>query len=140
MTIHDVNRYLPYCELQISVPRARAQRVDPDEFVIFRVYQMSKFQLASNGIMRVGMKDDDADGEDFQLMATVMELYSERQPEVQRLLCAAWGLPQDMSFVTIRMIREQLAGFFELTLQMGDQPNSNVRIPAQRTRRNVLGY
>ncbi len=137
--IRDVNRYLPYCEIQVSAARSSAQTIEPDEFVIFKVYQLNKFLLAKGGFINAGMRDDSG-GEDFEVVATVMELYSERQPEVRRLLCASWGLPQSMSFVTVRMIREQLDGYFDLRLQMGDSPVSEVRIPADRTRRNVLGY
>lgn len=138
--IRDVNRYLPYCEIQVSAARSSEQIIEPDEFIIFKVYQLNKFQLAKGGsFVRAGMKDD-ADGEDFEVVATVMELYSERQPHVRRLLCAAWGLPQSMSFVTVRMIREQLTGYFDLRLQMGDQPAPKVSIPAERTRPNLLGY
>ncbi len=139
MPIRDVNRYLPYCEIQVSAARSSTQTIEPDEFVIFKVYQLNKFQLARGNFIYAGMRDDSG-GEDFEVVATVMELYSERQPQVRRLLCAAWGLPQSMSFVTVRMIREQLAGYFDLHLQMGDKPVRNVRIPAERTRRNVLGY
>ncbi len=137
--IRDVNRYLPYCEIQVSAARSSAQTIDPDEFVIFKIYHLNKFQLAEGGLIRTEMRDDSG-GEDFEVVATVMELYSAQQPEVRRLLCASWGLPQSMSFVTVHMIREQLAGYFDLRLRMGDLPASKVRIPAERTRRNVLGY
>ncbi len=139
MHIRDVNRYLPYCEIQVSTARSSPQTVDPDEFVIFKVYQLNKFQLAQGRFIHAGTRDD-SPGNDFEVVATVMELYSERQPEVRRLLCAKHGLPQSMSFVTVRMIREQLAGYFELRLHMGDAPAPDVRIPAERTRRNILGY
>lgn len=139
MPIRDVNRYLPYCEIQVSAARSSTQTIEPDEFIIFKVYQLNKFQLAKDGFIHAGMRDDSG-GEDFEVVATVMELYSERQPHVRRLLCAAWGLPQSMSFVTVRIIREQLAGYFDLRLHTGDEPASEVRIPAERTRRNILGY
>ena len=139
MSIREVNEYHPYCELQVSIARSTPQTVSPDEFVVFKVYQILKFQLAQEALQVAAMRDPDG-VEDFQLVATVMELYSPRQPEVSRVVCAAWGLPQDMSFVTVAMIRGLLVEFFSLDLQLGDKPASGVRIPAERTRGDVFGY
>jgi len=139
MTIHNVNEYLPYCELQVSIARGAPQTVNPDEFIVFKVYQSLRFQVGQAPLRLAATRDQDG-VEAFQLVATVMELYSSRQPDVSRLVCAAWGLPQNMSFVSIGLIRELLADYFSLNLNLGDKPPSAVRIPAERTRGNVFGY
>ncbi len=138
-TIHQVNRYLPYCELKVSVARGVTQVIKPDKFVVFRVYGVNKNQLARTPFIHAATMDD-LDGEDFEVVATVMELYSERQPDVRYLLCAAWGLPQNMSFVTIGMIRGQLSGFFKLDLRRGDDTVPRLRIPAGRGRDQIIDY
>ncbi len=145
-TVHEVNRYLPYCELQVSAARSAAQTIQPGEFVVFKVYQLRRNYLVQRGgFVRTGtgltgMRDDADGSEDFELVVTVLELYSEQQPHVDRVLCAEWGLPQDMSFVTIRMIREQLAGYMDLKLYTGGEPASRTPIPAERLRGKLLGY
>ncbi len=137
-TVHVVNRYLPYCALEVSVRRNFSQTIRPDEFVVFKVYQVHKNYLVRSGFRRTGLRDDGG-SEEFELVVTVLELYSERQPDVRRLLCAEWGLPQNMSFVTVRMMREQLAGYMDLKLNTGGVPAVRTRIPAERVRGRLLG-
>jgi hypothetical protein len=57
MHIRDVNRYLPYCEIQVSAARSSIQTIEPDEFIIFKVYQLNKFQLAEGGLIYAGTRD-----------------------------------------------------------------------------------
>ncbi len=113
--LREVNRYLPYCFLKLDIWKETPQRVAPDTFTVRRVYDEMRYQLAVHGIRLAQL---DRSGTDYQVVAKVHELASERQPDVRDLVCAAWGLPQDMSRVTIKLMREQLGDYFDLQLAL----------------------
>ena len=110
----EVNRYLPYCFLQVVTGKDTAQTVAPGRFVIQRVYDQYRFQLAQDQVEVAQL--DRGGGTDYKVLAKIMELHSPREPAVRRLVCAEWGLPQSRSFVTIRMIRAEVRDFFDLQL------------------------
>ena len=128
--IRQVNRYLPYCHLEMDVWKERPQRVDPDSFVVRRVYDELRFQLA---VHHVRLAQLDRGGNDFQVLAKVHELASERQPEVRFLVCADWGPIPDSERVTISTMREQLGGYFELQLALKTEEAEPASPPAGRS-------
>ena len=113
---YDVNLYAPYCALAVQAPLEAAKRVDPDDFVVRRVAQRFLFMLAgSEGFVRAAIGRD-RDGMTYEVLATVIELHSERQAEVGSLTCASWGLPQGGSYLTVEQIRRALGAYFTLKL------------------------
>ncbi|MFQ6022174.1 MAG: hypothetical protein ACE5NW_05580 [Acidiferrobacterales bacterium] len=112
---YEVHKYNPYCRLTLDTKRDVPQTIQPDEFVIRRVGQRDEFTV-DGGFIQVAEIPRDGGFEAFQVKATRMELRSESQPDVVRLTCASWGLPQDMSHVTIREIRQTLGDIFALQL------------------------
>jgi hypothetical protein len=58
----------------------------------------------------------------YEVLATVMEIGSARQPEVRALTCASWTLPQGRSNLTVEQIRRALGAYVTLELKSGSEP------------------
>ena len=119
---YHVNQYGPYCALALQAPRDVAQRVGADDFVVRKVSQRSLFTLASaqaGALRHAAARNRDGDGMTYEVLATVIDLHSERQPEVRALTCASWCLPQGLTCSTVQDIRRALGGYF--TLQLATQ-------------------
>lgn len=114
---YHVNQYAPYCALALQAGRDVAQSVGPDEFVIRNVSQRFLFTVAQRQarLARAAM-DREGNGMTYEVVATVMDLYSGRQPEVRALTCAHWALPQGRSYLTVQDIRRALGDYFTLEL------------------------
>ncbi|MDH3638829.1 MAG: hypothetical protein OES09_10265 [Gammaproteobacteria bacterium] len=109
-----VDRYSAYCWLELASRKPAPQVVEPDRFVVRAVRREYRYQLADAArFIRVGQLDNGS-GTDYLVVATILELYSSEQPDVLRLVCANWGLPQDRSNISIEVIRAVLDGFFTL--------------------------
>ena len=113
---YHVNQYAPYCALALQAGRDVAQSVGPDEFVVRRVSQRFLFTLALQQPRLAHVMDRDGEGMTYEVVATVMELNSARQPEVRAFTCAHWGLPQGRSYLTVQDIRRALGSYFTLEL------------------------
>jgi hypothetical protein len=117
MPFYDVNEFIEYCALTTYAQRQVPQTIKPDTFIVTRVYREYLYQLASAPVMVAQMMQDD-DGDTWHVLATQMELQSKNQPDVIRMTCAAWGLPQDISNVTVAGIRKSLGDL--ATLELAD--------------------
>jgi hypothetical protein len=119
---YDVNQYAPYCALAVEAIRwDAAQRVAADEFVVRKVSQRFLFTLAGAPRLLHARRDDN-DGMTYEVLATVMEIGSARQPEVRALTCASWTLPQGRSNLTVEQIRRALGAYVTLELKSGSEP------------------
>lgn len=129
---YHVNQYAPYCALALQAGREVAQSVGPDDFVVRKVSQRFLFTLAQARLVRA--KRESSDAMTYEVLATVIQVHSERQPEVRALTCASWGLPQGRSYLTVAQIRRALGAYFALELAApGRLPASLV--PSQRQAR-----
>jgi hypothetical protein len=102
-----VNKWHPYCALSVHAKTQVPQIVKADSFVVEKVGRQFLFQLAAADF-QVAQLDRGGGFQQWQVLATVMEISSDRQPGVVQMTCAAWGLPQDMSNVTLNTIRKAL--------------------------------
>jgi len=131
MDWHEVDIYLPHCALQVTSKQEVARPVQPDVFVVTDAYTERYFKQvrspptlipaikpAAFGAMPLTAGGDfDADGGmDYEVVAVIMTLYSDHQPQVTSLACADWGLPQDTVHITVHKIRRALNGFFTITV------------------------
>jgi len=124
---YQYNRYATYCELELSRKRDVPQTIEADEFLIYKVKQERVFgdggfiQLASRGVFGgvARIMRDNGGKQLYEVVATRMALRSERQPDVQALICASWHSAQAMSYLTIRKIRDTLGDIFSLQLAQG---------------------
>ena len=122
-----VNQWLPYCALSIDVKNKIPQIVKADRFVVQKVERKFLFQLAAADVQVAQL--DPSGFQEWQVLATVMELSSDRQPGVVQLTCAAWGLPQDISNVTLNTIRQALGDVATLNVADLGQSRSSTGQP-----------
>ncbi len=111
-----VNKWLSYCALSVHAKTQVPQIVKADTFVVEKVVRKFLFTLAK-AEYQVAQLDRSGVNE-WRVLATVMELSSKRQPGVVQMTCAAWGMPQDISNVTLNSIRKALGDV--VTLQVAD--------------------
>ncbi len=130
MNFQDVNQYLPYCALELHTKRPGPQSVKPDTFAIHKVDRRYQYSLARAGLEVAQMRDR-GNGDPWSVVATLLELSSEKQSDVIRLVCAHWGVPQNMSYLTVADIRRSLGELFALELA---QPGARPAAPARRER------
>lgn len=122
---YDVNKYRPYCVLQMSSASDRPRVIEPDEFVVTNVSPAHSFQLpeapsgpeqsAVAGDAERPADDGATDGGDgYEIFGSAMRLHSARQPDVTRLTCADWGSPQSGASLTARKIQRALGNYFRV--------------------------
>jgi len=110
----DLERYQPHCRLEIQDMREIAQVVTADEFVVRRAFRDTK-SSARTGLMKTALRYA-AEGPTYFVFRTVLDLHSERQPQVRSLTCQQWGNPGTGRHLSIREIRQALGEIFTLYL------------------------
>jgi hypothetical protein len=134
LPFQDVNQYREYCALTVFAKKKVPQTIKPDTFHVSKVSRQYLFSLAQANVDVAQVLNGD-DGDTWQVLATVMEIQSDKQQDVINLLCAAWGLPQDISRVTVNGIRAALGDIATLQLaQPGDA------VPMRRSPRRTQGW
>ncbi|RJQ67047.1 MAG: DUF4242 domain-containing protein [Desulfobacteraceae bacterium] len=108
---------------EVASKRETPQPIHPDVFIVSKAYTERFFQQVhapdespvfpvAPGAAPAAWADVNPDGRmEYEVVAAVMELRSERQPEVTALICADWGLPQDTLHITVQKIRRALGTF-----------------------------
>jgi len=117
---HYVNQYLPYCALSLHAKKDVAQTIVPDEFIVHKTYRQYLFDLAMGPVMVADISP--GGGMTYQVLATLLELRSVNQPDVVRMTCANWGLPQDSAHLTLGQIRQSLGDIFLLKMPKRNHP------------------
>lgn len=122
-----VNRYYPFCKLEMRDRDDDARVLEPDKFVVTRVSQSvwmvrapASVQVAAAGRL-AGLLDSD-DGPMAAEMSTELFLGSSRQPDVYRLTCTHWDKPSFPRHLTINQIRDTLADLFRVQLAGEPEP------------------
>jgi hypothetical protein len=110
-----VNKWIAYCALSLHAQRQVSFTVKPDTFVAKKVSREYLFQLAG-APLQVAAQLDHGGFQEWRVLATVIELSSDRQPEVAKMTCAQWGTPQDLSNVTLNGIRKSFGDFVQLEI------------------------
>ena len=131
-----VNEFIDYCALTVYAQKQVSQTIKPDTFVVTKVYRQYLYELANTSVMLAQAFQDD-DGDTWHVLATQMELQSKEQPDVIRLTCAAWGLPQDISNVTLAGIRKSLGEIATLEIAEIKAPQAS---GGSQPRRQGSGY
>jgi hypothetical protein len=103
---NDVNQYHPNCRLEVHDVRDTPQTVTADEFVVRRARQDAQV-AARAGLMPAGLNNS-SNSVSFYIFRTILDLRSERQPQVRWLTCQQWDHPARGRHVTISEIRAAL--------------------------------
>ena len=131
LPFYYVNEFIDYCALTLYAQKQVPQTIKPDTFVVTKVHREYLYQLADASV-KVAQNFQDKDGETWHVLATQMELQAKNQPDVIRLTCAAWGLPQDISNVTLAGIRKSLGKIATLELADIKAPRTGDSVAPQR--------
>ena len=110
-----INKWIAYCALSLHAQRQVSFTVKPDTFAAKKVSREYLFQLASVPLQVAAQLDRDG-FQEWRVLATVVELSSDSQREVKKMTCAQWGLPQDLSNVTLNGIRKSFGDFVQLEI------------------------
>ena len=78
------------------------------------MHRQHLFDLALGPVMVAGLTP--GGGMTYQVVAILLELRSVKQPDIIRMTCANWGLPQDLAHLTLGQMRESLGDIFVLEL------------------------
>ena len=88
----EVQVYQPHCKLELRTRAQEARQVQPDQFVVTRVSRAVYYHSVQAPSPRAVARKV-SDGPSFEVYTTQIDLGSERQPGVSRLLCAHWEVP-----------------------------------------------
>ena len=117
----EVNIYLPHCALKAAAKAETARTIRPGTFTVKESHTESFFKQVEGTdrgptVRPVAMHTragtvadlDEDDGMDYEVVAAVMQLSAADQPDVTAMICADWGLPQDMVHITVDKMRQAL--------------------------------
>lgn len=120
MPWHEVNRYQPYCALTLAYAEPAPGRIASGTFTVLESNIRFLFHLAAATPRPFPARRSDADGiDDYQVQATELILAAAAQPRVERLICAAWRLPQGSASVTLNHIEQALGDRASLRIRAG---------------------
>jgi hypothetical protein len=120
-----VDIYDPYCQFRVRNIGAHDQIVHPGAFRVRHTKQWDEYsarpsdlRLADSGIhfgvgIGIGGAMNDA-GPSIISQATILKLESEKQPQVDDMVCQHWGDQGQTPHLTIHQIRHSLAPLFLL--------------------------
>jgi hypothetical protein len=110
----DVNQYHPHCRLEVHDVRETTQTVTADEFVVRRARQESQMVARPPGLLKAGLRISGTVSD--YIFRTILDLRSERQPQVRWLTCQQWADPTFGRHVSIHEMRTTLGEIFALQL------------------------
>ena len=113
--------YYPFCYFELRGITDEARTIEPDTFTINRVYrdetefvQSQPIRVAS--LLHVSGAVGGSGGARLIVQTTVMDLHSDKQPSVRRLVCAGgFALEYYATPPTMQEITEILQGVAQLT-------------------------
>jgi len=122
----DVDQYHANCKLMVEHSSDTGQTVPPGSFIIRRI-QLEEFvqsrpvKLAAVGFgigIGTGVGLGVGDGSPgMGPYTTIFYLYSEKQPQVKRLICSHWEEAYDAEHLTVTQIRKALGDYFDLVVK-----------------------
>ncbi len=110
-----VDAYYPNCNFELRNNAEVERIVEPDTFIVTRVIRDTEdvrlhlpTMVATNGSGSGGPPNTDS--------ITIMDLKSDKQPEVMRMSCQQWDSPNEATHLSIEQIRKTLKPLFTLEL------------------------
>lgn len=119
----EVQHYYPFCTLELNDLSNQPRTVGTDDFIVTKAVheEVSGGIIGSNGSpyyarmslhVVADMGGGPPGGPQLQSYNTRMELHSDKQPDVRRLVCSQWGYQGIDRHVTLEEIRKTLAPLF----------------------------
>jgi hypothetical protein len=127
VSFNDVNIYYPYCQFRLRHIASRPRTVRPDQFRVTHTKQWDEYsgrttrlrfadaRTGGGTAFGLGVRaGGDTGGPSIISQATILKLASEKQPEVDDMVCQQWGDQGQTPHLTIQQIRDTLAPLFQL--------------------------
>jgi len=112
----------PHCKLELRRLATAARTIAPDDVLVTRVSRelghsvdTATVQLA-DAARALGVSSDRDDMPSIRAFATYLYLGSDRQPEVYRLGCGVWDIPNEGRHLSINEMRRTLGDIASLRL------------------------
>jgi hypothetical protein len=123
--LSGVNEFQPHCELAVRELVDRPQVIQADRFTVTRVSSMTEYVVDAGGVLlalhgdaHLADGDGGGDGESPLMKLYIMWLHSERQPQVQTLICGgAFDSPALAVRPTLQDIATALGDYATFTPQ-----------------------
>jgi len=113
----DVAKLEPYCQFYIQRSSDELRKpftIRPDTFVVYEVFRQ-KDSVAIEGLQVASDGESEVDhGSSQRTMSTYMELSSDAQPNVTRLICSRWADPAARYHVSVDEIVASLGDVAQL--------------------------
>ena len=119
---HSVNQYETFCGVMVS--STSGGTIEPGTFTVTRYYQQAEtiglslqkptiVPVAARGGF-VGIGGGNAGGTAPLFFAATMDLHSDQQPNVRKLVCGAWAMPWDGQYPTVAEIQRAVEPYFQI--------------------------
>jgi len=119
----EVAKLEPYCQFYVNRSSDELNQrltIEPDTFIVQRVYRR-KESVSTEAVQVASEGEADMDhGSSQRTMSTFMELISDNQPEITRLICSRWADPNSIHHVSIDEIVQSLGDVAEFIPPSGD--------------------
>jgi len=110
-----VDAYYPNCTFELRNNAEVERIVEPDNFIITRVSRDTEDVMLHLPAI-VADSGSGGGGPPNTESITIMDLKSEKQPEVMRMSCQQWDNPNEATHLSIEQIRKTLDPLFTLDL------------------------
>ncbi|MCW8966052.1 MAG: hypothetical protein OQK82_05110, partial [Candidatus Pacearchaeota archaeon] len=101
-----IDKYYPYCELEISTLSEQTQIIQPDKFTIYKV--IDDEHQTGRYFMYASLSISFTDGPVILGYATEFFLRSKKQPDVRKLICLSWDEPWRGKYLSLTEIKRAL--------------------------------
>jgi hypothetical protein len=106
----ELKNYYPHCWFVSWERRSNEQQIRPDTFLISRVVRKkAAVTLKSAGFSFAALAFEA--GNSFEDYVTELEIVSERQSDIKRLICSHWEDPADARHLTTEEIQKSLGEY-----------------------------
>jgi hypothetical protein len=112
----QLDKFKPWCELEIKTLKDTTQTLAPDLFTITKIDNDSQF-IEQNLDVGRGVAAFGSQAYDLVPYATLMYVQSTNQPDVLRLICVRKARPATQGYPTLREMRAVLGDFIHLDIR-----------------------
>lgn len=116
--VNTVNIYNPHCLFQLRNTSPEVRKIVADDFVVNRVNEYEDYSVQSGHIRPVAAvgpgkswlskaagSQDQGPGPGIIMYATLIDIHSDKQPDVERLICGHWddfGIVEPLTFAQMK--------------------------------------
>lgn len=116
---NTVNIYEPHCMLYLNKEASFQRKVLVDDFKVTKIIElersfskldvmnMAKIDQEKSSFVKTGFPGDDG-GPSIVMYATILSLHSDKQPDVEQLVCGHWNDPFQIEPLTLEEMKSAL--------------------------------